>query len=195
MLILMDIDGVILHAHDGFGADMREDTQWKGDDAAFFEQLFQDSGYLESLAGRTEFSEVLGRLMAEFDNPCTQAAFMKWWCHDLVKNTELVDWLRSAPAEVVLASNQERSRRDAIANSLSGLDFYTASYFSCDVGYAKPDAKFFQHILSDRRANPEEVWFVDDSLTNVDAARCLGVNGLHYESNDQFLKDIGRVLA
>ena len=195
MLILLDIDGVILHAHDGFGADMREDTQWKGDDVAFFDRLFQDSGFLESLAGRADFSDVVSRLLAEFENPCTELSFMKWWCHDLVKNVELMGWAADAPANVVLVSNQERIRRDAIVNSLSQSDFYAAKYFSCDIGYVKPDPRFLQYVLDDQRATPEEVWFIDDSLTNVQTACDLGINGVHYISNAQTLEELSRALA
>ncbi|MBD3649531.1 MAG: HAD-IA family hydrolase [Pseudomonadales bacterium] len=195
MLILVDIDGVILHAHEGFGADMREDTQWKGDDALFFDRLFQDHEYLESLAGKLDFLDVLDRVLSEFDNPCTPTTFMKWWCYDLVKNTELIDWLATAPGNVVLASNQERTRRDAIVTSLAGLDFYAATYFSCDIGHAKPDPEFFQHILADQHVDPEQVWFVDDSPINVESACCLGLNGVHYQSNSQVIKELARAFA
>ncbi|MGQ0652606.1 MAG: HAD family hydrolase [Betaproteobacteria bacterium] len=53
------------------------------------------------------------------------------------------------------------------------------SYSSHLIGHMKPEAAAFEHVLREQRLEPASVVFLDDSETNVAAARRLGMLAHH----------------
>ncbi|PTY37712.1 hypothetical protein BGP77_14600 [Saccharospirillum sp. MSK14-1] len=49
-------------------------------------------------------------------------------------------------------------------------------FTSLDFGLMKPDPAIYQAVLDALNARPEECWFFDDGIHNVEAARALGMN-------------------
>lgn len=49
-------------------------------------------------------------------------------------------------------------------------------FTSLDFGLMKPDPAIYQAVLTALNAQPEECWFFDDGIHNVEAARALGIN-------------------
>ena len=52
--------------------------------------------------------------------------------------------------------------------------------FSCEIGVAKPQADAFLEALRVLDASAADVVFVDDRLVNVEAARAVGMAGIHH---------------
>jgi 2-haloacid dehalogenase len=52
-------------------------------------------------------------------------------------------------------------------------------------GVAKPDQRIFQILLARYDLDPEETVFTDDSRLNVEAARALRINAVHYTGAPQ----------
>jgi len=61
-------------------------------------------------------------------------------------------------------------------------------------GVAKPDSRIFEVLLARYDLDPEATVFVDDSKPNVEAARDLGFNVVHYTSAQQLSAEL-RVLG
>ncbi len=55
-------------------------------------------------------------------------------------------------------------------------------YASHLMGVAKPDARFWETILEEEGAKPEEAVFIDDFHDNVDAAASLGIRSILYSN-------------
>jgi epoxide hydrolase-like predicted phosphatase len=55
--------------------------------------------------------------------------------------------------------------------------YFDHIFFSFELGIRKPDPRSFQAVIDYYKIHPEEVFFIDDSLTNVEAAKSLGMNG------------------
>ena len=53
---------------------------------------------------------------------------------------------------------------------------------SSAVGFAKPQPEIFRYALSLASAEPAQAAFVDDTLSNVSAARALGIRAHHFTS-------------
>ncbi|HCP23855.1 MAG TPA: HAD family phosphatase, partial [Dehalococcoidia bacterium] len=53
----------------------------------------------------------------------------------------------------------------------------------------KPDPAFFQRILGGLGAPPEECVFIDDRPENVESARTLGIDALHFQSLEKLETD------
>ena len=71
----------------------------------------------------------------------------------------------------------------------------SARTYSCAVGASKPSALVFREALRSLRSNAEETVFVDDIEAYVEAARRLGLQGIHYQSPDQLVKDLNALGA
>lgn len=52
-------------------------------------------------------------------------------------------------------------------------------YYSCRIGFRKPEPQAFKYILQDQGINPEDTLFADDSLTHIQQARLLGLQTYH----------------
>lgn len=57
-------------------------------------------------------------------------------------------------------------------------------------GVAKPDPRIFQILLDRYGLAPEETAFTDDSPSNVEAARVLGINAVQYAGAQQFRHEL-----
>jgi epoxide hydrolase-like predicted phosphatase len=67
--------------------------------------------------------------------------------------------------------------------------------FDDEEGVSKPDARIYQLTLESLAARPEETIFVDDKIENVEAARHLGMRGIHFQNARQAVAEIEAVLA
>jgi putative hydrolase of the HAD superfamily len=57
---------------------------------------------------------------------------------------------------------------------------FDQTFFSCDLGVAKPDPAFFIKIQERLAKPPQELFLVDDSLSCIEAARRVGWQTFHY---------------
>jgi len=58
-------------------------------------------------------------------------------------------------------------------------ELFEKAYYSHSAGFRKPDPEAFIHILKENQLQPAETIFIDDALVNVEAARSLGIVGIH----------------
>ena len=49
----------------------------------------------------------------------------------------------------------------------------------------KPLPEFYNRLLTRYQVNPAEALFIDDNIKNVEAARLLGINSIHFLSSQQ----------
>lgn len=54
-------------------------------------------------------------------------------------------------------------------------------FVSCELGLLKPDTEIYKQVLKKLKAQPEEVVFIDDKLTNIEAAKSIGINGIVFD--------------
>ena len=64
------------------------------------------------------------------------------------------------------------------------LGLFDGIVVSGEVKKIKPDAEIFHHLVDDFGVEPERAVFIDDNLSNVEAARTLGFYGIHFEGAD-----------
>jgi glucose-1-phosphatase len=63
--------------------------------------------------------------------------------------------------------------------------------YSCSVGASKPNALIYREALRACKVRAEEAVYVDDILAYVEAARRLGLTGIHFQSPAQLYADLG----
>ena len=57
----------------------------------------------------------------------------------------------------------------------------------------KPDPRIFDIAIKRFGVKPEETIFVDDNLANVETAKSLGFNVIHFKTKDEFIHEIERL--
>lgn len=81
---------------------------------------------------------------------------------------------------VVLVTNSTDALDDQLAH-LGLADLATAVINSSKIGIAKPDPRIYQLAAERVGVAPEHCVYVDDKIENVNAARSLGMIGIHYQ--------------
>lgn len=194
-LVLFDLDGVLLTPAENFSrAYARQLSLNPGTFTSFFRGDFE-----KALVGRADLKVLIKKhsdIWHWSDEP--EKLLDLWFTAEHVVNKpafKLVKELRRSGTLCFIASNQERYRATYIANQIFPNQF-DGMFFSSDIGYKKPDIKFFQKVISNLQNNypgvqTADMAFVDDSSENIDSAKLAGMHGHVYSSAsslDNFLK-------
>lgn len=94
----------------------------------------------------------------------------------------LIKRLQGAGVRCHLATNQQPTRAAYMRRDLGYDELFDRSFYSCDLGVAKPAPDYFRRILASLEVDSASVLFVDDRQENVAAAVSLGIQGLHFEA-------------
>ena len=88
--------------------------------------------------------------------------------------------LREAGYSVHLGTNQTARRAAHMRQDLGYDDLFEVGVYSCEIGVAKPDPRYFERSVELIDAPADSVLFVDDRADNVEAARSVGLAGVHW---------------
>jgi putative hydrolase of the HAD superfamily len=94
---------------------------------------------------------------------------------------EFVAGLRLQGFKCHVASVQERNRAAYLRQTVGFDRAFDETFFSCDIGTAKPDSAFFVKVQEQLGRPPHELLLVDDSQTCVEAAHGAGWQAFHYK--------------
>jgi putative hydrolase of the HAD superfamily len=111
-------------------------------------------------------------------------------------DTALLDFLRSLRPErkVGLISNAWSGLREFITRQ-KFEDVFDEMIISAEVGLMKPDPRIYRLALKKLGALPEESVFLDDVLVNVEAARSVGMNAIHFTQPERTLEELKQLLS
>ncbi|MGE3345626.1 MAG: HAD family hydrolase [Vicinamibacterales bacterium] len=137
--------------------------------------------------GAIDFRESFSRLLLEWRCVGTLDDALEAWTMIEPDQAMLgaVAALRRRGTACHLATNQEPIRAAHMSDHLGYGQLFDREFYSCRVGFAKPDAEYFRALLARLELQPDTVLFLDDRDANVASARAVG---LHAE---QFLVDAG----
>jgi epoxide hydrolase-like predicted phosphatase len=92
-----------------------------------------------------------------------------------------------------------------ISNAWSGLrawivsqkfdDAFDDMVVSAEVGLMKPDPRIYQLALEKFGAAPQEAVFLDDFIENVEGARAVGMQAIHFTEPEKALEELKQLLA
>jgi putative hydrolase of the HAD superfamily len=181
--ILLDADGVLQSAEQPFVAALRRIAGSAAD--AWLADTFRVDGPV--ITGKQEVLPVLAEFLhtvgAEAD---PREVYTRLWegIHLHQDVLELVASWRGAGRRVALTTNQDLGRARFMRTGLRLDERFDRSFYSCDLGVAKPSVRFFDRVLTELQAQPEEAVFIDDSVANVSAARSLGIDAHRWQYGD-----------
>ena len=150
-----------------------------------------------ALAGQADFAEALGPLVARLGVPDAAGKLAtEWWCsiEEDKAVLALVSRLRHQGILCALATNQQSYRARHMDEALSYRTLFDRCFYSHQLGYVKPDLRYFESIIAALALTPEEFLFIDDSQRNVAAAGEVGMHAAHFVLTDE-LDSVATMMA
>lgn len=136
-----------------------------------------------AIVGTEDLREVLAQFVAEHEVPHTADELLAVWC-DTEPDTEALDLVRcvrAAGTPVYLATNQQPVRGQWMLDTLGYQDIFDGLFASFQMGVAKPDPAYFEHIVEVLAIDPAHTLFIDDLTANVEGARAAGLQAAWHE--------------
>lgn len=123
-------------------------------------------------------------------------AFRHRYHADEAINTSVLDLIRRLYGHYKLAvlSNSPLGLARWLAD-WEMLDLFDAVVCSGDEGVVKPDPAIFELTLRRLDVAPEEAVFVDDYPGHVEAARALGLHGIHFTTAEALVDELDGLLT
>jgi glucose-1-phosphatase len=110
-----------------------------------------------------------------------------------IQDTSLFETL-SKKYRLALLSNTDPIHVAHMEASYDFFRFFPARIYSCAVGASKPSPVVYLEALRAVNVQASEAVYIDDIQAYVEAARSLGMAGIHYQSKEgliQGLRDLG----
>lgn len=101
---------------------------------------------------------------------------------------EVVKKVRELGYKTCICSNNFETRIREIDSKFDFLKNFDVKVFSYLVGCIKPSEEIFKYLVGAASVDPSEIVYSDDSSEAVETARKIGINALHYEDFDGFIK-------
>jgi putative hydrolase of the HAD superfamily len=179
--ILFDADGVLQHATDDLEARLaRVLRSIPHPLEEFVQDVFRAEG--PALTGEADFVEQLGPVVKRCGADGTAAELARCWSSIAPDDAILcfIAELRSRGFHCALATNQQAYRAKHMSNTLGYAQMFDRTFYSWEIGAQKPDRRYFEAIVSALPFSAEQMLFLDDRETNVEAARAVGINAAQF---------------
>ncbi|MGN0162252.1 MAG: HAD family hydrolase [Candidatus Ornithomonoglobus sp.] len=102
--------------------------------------------------------------------------------------------LKERGLRVLYLSNYSHHVTQCNPKVLSFTDYMDGGIFSCNVKLIKPDRRIYERLIELYGLTPSECVFIDDSAANIDAAKELGINTVHYKDYEQAYNELNKML-
>lgn len=198
--LMLDVDGVLVagRPNDGqaWNTDLFKDV---GLSPSQLSQYFFQVAWKDILVGRKELLPTLETVLVRLaSSVCANDLIAYWFEMDSrIVQTVLSDVrvARNHGLPVYLATNQEHIRADYLMQTLRLCDEVDGIVYSAKAGYKKPDAEFYTFAEQTTGYQPEELILIDDSVTNVEAAKASGWCAVHWTRTERLSAILQRSIA
>jgi putative hydrolase of the HAD superfamily len=106
---------------------------------------------------------------------------------------QIIDDLKKAGYRVICGTNTLEAHFN-VHKKRGDYDCFDKVYASHLMQVIKPHPDFWLHILKEEKTEPSEVFFIDDSKENVNAAAALGIHVHHFKNALALRKDLSDVI-
>lgn len=94
----------------------------------------------------------------------------------------------SGKVKLLIATNQEHNRADYLMNQLGFNEYFDNIFYAAKIGFAKPDRKYFENVMTHIGSVSYPPIFFDDSQVVVDAANDYGWEAYQFDSAEDLNK-------
>lgn len=192
--IVLDIGGVLLRTEDRTSREKLE--QKYGLPTGGSDKLVFDSDAAQASTLGTTGPNLIWRNVADTLalSPEDLGAFKRsFWAGDRV-DQELIQFLQECRDDYIVAllSNAWQNFRIVLDEKYQIKEGQTVDkiYISSELGVAKPDKRIYEMLADRINCEMDEILFIDDFIENIEAAKALGINTIHYQPGMDLVNEI-----
>lgn len=186
--LFIDLDGVIRKWHNR--PSIEGPLTSEAIAAVAFRAEFVQRAITGVWSDETWRAAVVAELLNRYPSALTSVAAWSSYIGELDSDVMAV-LAESAFAENLTLITNATSRLEDDLRALGISDRFCRVVNASEVGFAKPDARIFEHALGLLGAAASEVAFVDDQAVNVAAAEALGIRSHRFESPSRLRAFLG----
>ena len=107
------------------------------------------------------------------------------------KNTvNILEALNKQYSIWLLSNTNPKHIQDEIEKRYLFPSLVNGAVYSFDVGFRKPEKEIYEIAMQRANTKPQECLFIDDLLENIQAAKQIGIEGIHFRSSEQLKQDL-----
>ena len=191
--LFFDIGGVLIDIHP------ERTLQYYSDctdiDINIIRESFPTEAHNNYELGRLTDHEWYLAVKENYPQPCClkESDFYKGWKMLLGEEKptlNLMEQLKDDYSIWLLSNTNPQHIRDEIDIRYEFPKHIDGAVYSFDVGYRKPHKSIYLRALELANSNAEHSLFIDDLKENIDAAKSVGMHGIHFQSVEQLEKDL-----
>ena len=192
--IFFDIGGVLLDIHPG------KTFQYFSDcidiEKSVIEKTFPWRAHNEYEKGLISNREWYVSVKESLPQPCClkESDFWIGWGLLLGKEKEtlsILNYLRLGHDIWLLSNTNPKHIQDEIENNYKFPSMVNGAVYSFDTGYRKPDIQIYEIAMKKAQVvQPDECLFIDDLFENIEAAKSIGMKGIHFHSFEQLQRNL-----
>jgi epoxide hydrolase-like predicted phosphatase len=180
--VIFDIGGVLVRTEDP--QPRRQWEEWRGLPPGTAEYVvFNSEGGLQTQRGQFTEEENWLRVQRDLNLSAADLAELRqaFWAGDRL-DEGLIDYIRGLRGryQTAIISNAMPGLMTLLTGKYPIVDAFDVIVGSGDVKVAKPDPAIYHLTLEKLGRQPHEAIFVDDSPTNIEGARVVGLHTIHY---------------
>lgn len=186
-ILFFDIGGVLLT--NGWGHDSRKLAAEKF--GLNYEELNTLHNYIFNIfeIGNITLDEYLDTVIFNHPREFTREDFKEFV---FSRSTELPgllqwmkEWKRGCGFRIISINNEGKELNTYRVKKFKLHECFDAFVSSCDVKMRKPDPNIFLLALGVAQARPEQCYYFDDRIFQVETAKKLGINAYHHTSFEE----------
>jgi putative hydrolase of the HAD superfamily len=142
--------------------------------------------------GKVSPQEFFQSVRAHLGLSITLEQFIPIWTDIFVEDQEVSEIIRSLKGKwrLGLLSNTDPLHFHYIVTTFPIVSVLEKWILSYEVGFKKPDPRIFQRAMGWASVEPEKILFIDDTKGHVEAAISLGMQGIHFRSDEQLREEL-----
>lgn len=164
----------------------------------YYEYYFKSGLWSQLDNGDLSFDELIENVEKDnSEDKVKLTEFINTWQHHKWERkgmTALVKELSAKGYGIHLCSNAA-SKFYTYKDQYPVFEYFDSITISADHKTSKPQAEIYEIVLKENKLASQECLFIDDLAPNILAAETLGIDGYHYNGNEEmfkeFLKNIG----
>lgn len=192
-LIAFDMGGVLVFADEQPA--IQELAAISGrSEAQVFEACFSPGRKRLHETGRQGWHDWAAIAIQDLGLEISEERFTDIFCSILIPNPPMLELAEqlSRKHRIALLSNTGPGHWDRARGMMPVADKFDPLITSFEIGHMKPGRAIFDTLASTSGVPHDQIFFTDDVMENVDAARLAGLQAVQFTGIDQLLADLKR---
>lgn len=197
--VVLDIGGVLMRTEDQSGRRLLEKRYNLPADTVGW-LVFDSDAAAASTIGQVKSEAAWKAVQDKLDLSDQELAeFIElFWSGDIF-DQRAFDYLRSLSPQYItgILSNAWEGSREGFVQRHGMIEGETVDHIliSSELGVRKPDPAIYRHLRDTLGVRYDEILFVDDFIENVEGAKALGIQAIHYQPGMDLVNQIKSRLA